>query len=236
MGCGARWIVFRSIFWGLAALLAVTAGSWRQAAAAPQASDAAAVHAEIHRVYDWAGYQREMPAGDDEDEPKPQPRRLYTLNLGPLPTVILVGLVLIALFMVASWLRSGGWDRLFEATASGADEEVPAKSQRDQLKDRLSDADRFASAGDWAAAIHVLLLTSIDLLRRKVGQAIPAAMTARELVGRAQVATEARADLAALVSASELCHFGGRPADRALYDRCRTHYERLWGMPPEALA
>ena len=104
------------------------------------------------------------------------------------------------------------------------------------MKERLVDADRFASAGDWAAAIHVLLLTSIDLLRRRLGQAIPAAMTSRELVGRAQVASEARSDFAALVSASELCHFGGRSADRALYERCRDHYERLWGMHQETAA
>ena len=235
MGCGARWIVFRSIFWGLVALLAATGAAPHRAAAAPSPSDPAAVHNEVHRVYDWAGYQRDMPDGDEE-EPKSQPRRLYTLNLGPLPTVILAGLALIALLMVVSWLRSGGWDRLFEATARGPDEEVPAAVRQDRLKERLLDADRFASAGDWAAAIHVLLLTSIDLLRRRLGQAIPAAMTSRELVARATVAAAARSDFAALVSASELCHFGGRPADRALYERCRGHYERLWGMPPEAPA
>lgn len=237
MGCGTRWIVFRWSFWGLVALCAAAAVAPRQAAAAPSPSDAAAVRAETHRVYDWAGYQRDMPDGDeDEAKPPPAPRRLYTLNLGPLPTLILAGLLVIALFMLASWLRSGGWDRLFEATASQGDGEVPATVRQDQLKERLGDADRFASAGDWTAAIHVLLLTSIELLRRKVGQAIPAAMTARELVGRAQVAAEARDDFAALVLASELCHFGGRAANRALYDRCRGHYERLWGMPPEAPA
>ena len=108
--------------------------------------------------------------------------------------------------------------------------------QRDHLKARLDDADRSAVSGDWSAAIHVLLLTSIDLLRRRVGQEVPVAMTARELVGRARVPEQARDDFAALVAAVELCHFGGRAADRPLYERCRAHYERLWGMPPEATA
>jgi hypothetical protein len=233
MGCGARSIVFRSIFWGLVALLAAAGAAPHRAAAAPSPSDPAAIHAEIHHVYDWAGYQRDMPDGDEEEEPKPRPRRPYALNLGPLPAVILAGLALIALLMVASWLRSGGWHRLFETTARGHDEEVPAAVRQDRLKERLVDADRFASAGDWAAAIHVLLLTSIDLLRRRLGQAIPAAMTSRELLARAEVAAAARGDFAALVSAGELCHFGGRPADRAFYERCRAHYERLWGMHPE---
>ncbi len=231
MACSARWIV-----WGLVALLAATGVSLRGAAAAPSPSDAAAVKAEIHRVYDWAGYQRDMPEGDDADEPKPSRSWSFHMDAGPLPSVILIGLVLILVVMVAIWLRSGGWDRLFEASASGPDEEVPATVRQDRLRERLGDADRFATAGDWAVAIHILLLTSIDLLRRRLGQAIPAAMTARELVGRAQVPDQGRDDFAALVSASELCHFGGRPADRSLYDRCRIHYERLWGMSPEGLA
>jgi hypothetical protein len=109
-------------------------------------------------------------------------------------------------------------------------------TRRGQLQERLGDADRFAATGDWAAAIHILLLTSIDLLRRRVGQAIPAAMTARELVGRARVPDPARADFAMLVAASELCHFGGRSANRTLYDSCRVHYERLWSLPAATTA
>jgi hypothetical protein len=231
MACRARWILL-----GLAALLAATGLLLQSAVAAPPSppspSDAAAVQTEIHRVYDWAGYQREMP-DHDEEEPKPQRGRNFSFDLGPLPTVIAIGLILILLVMVVAWLRSGGWQRLLEPGTSAPEEEVPAATRREHLRERLTDADRLAAAGDWAAAIHILLLTSIDLLRRRVGQAIPAAMTARELVGRAQVPDPSREDFAALVSASELCHFGGRSADRSLYDRCRVHYERLWGMPVE---
>ena len=62
------------------------------------------------------------------------------------------------------------------------------------------------------------------------------ALTARELLHHMKLGEQARGDLAALVGAAELCHFGGRPADRELYERVRTHYERLWQIAPQAAA
>ncbi len=206
--------------------------------ASPSPTDPAAVRAEVERVYDWAGYQRELP-GDDPalTHPKQPPRDVrFNIDLGSLPTTILIGLAIVVIALVLMGLRSGGlsWGAAVEPPQ--APEETPAETRRETLKARLDDADHSAQAGDWAAAIHILLLTSIELLRRRIGQVVPVAMTARELVGRARLEEQARADFAALVSAAELCHFGGRPADRSLYDRCRVHYERLWGMPPEAAA
>jgi Domain of unknown function (DUF4129) len=226
----------RRIVLGFTALLATMAMSWQPAAAAPPPTDAAAVRAEVARVYDWAGYQHDLPqAASDETPPKlPPPDYLRLLfELGPLAKAILVGLIVVLVVMLAMALYSGDWRWLSAPAPARPDEKLPAASRREQLKTRLQDADRSAVAGDWASAIHILLLTSIDLLRRRVGQDVPEAMTARELVGHAQLADQARGDFAALVGAAELCHFGGRSADRSLYDRCRAHYERLWGMPPE---
>jgi hypothetical protein len=218
-------------------LMAMLAATSPPVGAAPSPTDAAAVRAELKRVYDWAGFQRDLP-GDDAvaEPPRPTPRDGFVVDLGELPNIVLIGLAIVALAIVAMWLRSGGWNLPAPGEVPAAAEETPADARRQTLKARLDVADRSAQAGDWASAIHVLLLTSIELLRRRVGQDVPVAMTARELVGRAQVEEKARGDFAALVSAAELCHFGGRPADRALYDSCRMHYERLWGMPPEAPA
>ena len=224
----ARWIIV-----GVVALFATATLPWHTAVAAPSPTDAAAVRAEIGRIYDWAGYQRDLP---EELSEKARPPPDLTLDLGSLADVVLIGLVLIAILAAASWLHSNGWSGLLGRRPAISVDEVPAIVGRDRLMARLNDADRHAVSGEWGRAIHILLLTSIDLLRRRVGQDVPPAMTARELVGRAQVPDQARADFAALVAAAELCHFGGRPADGPLYDRCRVHYERLWGMPPEPVA
>ena len=229
----------RRIVLGFAALLATMAVSWHPAAAAPSPTDAAAVRAEVARVFDWAGYQRDLPqAKSDDTQPKrtpsPPPADMQIpTEFGPLANALLIGLVIVLVVMLAMGLYSGDWQFLSAPAPAKPEEEAPATSRREQLKARLHDADRSAGTGDWASAIHILLLTSIDLLRHRVGQEVPEAMTARELVGHARLADQARGDFAALVGAAELCHFGGRSADRSLYDRCRAHYERLWGMPPE---
>jgi hypothetical protein len=220
----ARWIV-----------LAVAVALSGAAAAAPAGDDR--VRAEIPRVYDWAGYQRELP-GERREPPKPPPGRRLDLgfDVGPLADTVLIGLALVVLAIVVLRLMSGEWRWLPRIVEPPAPEQTPASAQRQQLRARLGSADREAVAGDWSSAIHILLLTSIDLLRRRVGQAVPDAMTSRELAAEARLPAETRADFVALVAAAELCHFGGRAADRTLYERCRGHYERLWGIAPEAVA
>lgn len=223
-----RWVAF-----GLVALLAMLATPCA-IMAAPSPTDPAAVREQVGKVYDWAGYQRELP-----DAPvRPAPRELepLSLDLRSIVSALLIGGLVVVVIVVAMWLRAGGWAWPSASNAARPEEAAASGAQRDHLKARLDDADRSAVSGDWSSAIHVLLLTSIDLLRRRVGQEVPVAMTARELVGRARVPEQTREDFAALVAAVELCHFGGRPADRPLYERCREHYERLWGMPPEATA
>jgi hypothetical protein len=225
-----RWIAFGLLAW-LAAL--------GFAAATPSATDAPAVRTEVKRVFDWSGYQRDLPQEEATPHRPPPPRESsirLPAELGQVLTPLLYGLLLVVVIALVLSLRSGTWSGLSLGAPAAEAEQAADPAPRQQLKTRLQEADQSAGLGDWARAIHILLLTSIDLLRRRVGQDVPDAMTARELVGRAQVTEVLRPDFAALVSAAELCHFGGRSADRALYDRCRVHYERLWGMSPEPAA
>jgi hypothetical protein len=217
-----RWIVL-----AVAVALAGTAN------AAPPVDQK--VRDAVSSVYDWAGYQRELPG--EQAPPKPQPPpRVWDLpaDLGLIVNYLLIGLAVVVLVIVALRLLSGEWSFPRRALQPSVPEQIPGTARREHLRERLQSADREGVAGDWASAIHILLLTSIDLLRRRVGQDVPDGMTSRELVREARLPAETREDFAALVAAAELCHFGGRAADRSLYERCRIHYERLWGIAPEA--
>ena len=220
----ARWIV-----------LAVAVALGVAASAAPAGDEK--VRDAVAKVYDWAGYQRELPGEQEPPKPRP-PGRSWELSfdLGSIVNYLLIGLVVVVLVVVALRLLSGEWTLSPRGAEPPAPEQTPGTARREQLRARLDSADREAVAGDWASAIHILLLTSIDLLRRRVGQDVPDAMTSRELSAEARLPAETREDFVALVAAAELCHFGGRAADRPLYDRCRAHYERLWGIAPEAAA
>jgi hypothetical protein len=90
----------------------------------------------------------------------------------------------------------------------------------------IGEADRLAAAGACEAAIHLLLLSAYDTMRR-VGQRFPRALTSRELVGAIQLAEDREAALRALVRAVEISHFGGRPAGKSEYEHCRDNFLRL---------
>lgn len=221
----------RIVRWIVLAVAVALAGA---ASAAPAGDQK--VRDAVSSVYAWAGYQRELPGEQEPPRPQPPPR-VWPIDIGPFVNYLLIGGLVLVLVFVALRLLSGEWSLSRRGAEPAAPEQqTPGTARREQLRQRLQSADREAVSGDWASAIHILLLTSIDLLRRRVGQDVPDAMTARELVGEARLPAESRADFAALVAAAELCHFGGRAADKSLYERCRTHYERLWGMAPEGAA
>jgi hypothetical protein len=223
--------VSRILCWIVLAVAVALAG----AASAAPASDQK-VRDAVSSVYDWAGYQRELPGEQPPPKPQPPPKNWdLPFALGSIVNYLLIGLVLVVLVVVALRLLSGEWTLSRRGAEPPAPEQqTPGTARREQLQERLQSADREAVAGDWASAIHILLLTSIELLRRRVGQDVPDAMTSRELVGEARLPAGSREDFAALVAAAEVCYFGGRAADQSLYERCRSHYERLWGMAPEA--
>jgi hypothetical protein len=230
MGFIVRWTVWRAL--GLALTVTLAFGNAGRAAPA----DDQRIRDAVSSVYDWAGYQRDLPGKKEAPKPHPLPNP-GPADIGPFAEYILFGLIGVVLVIIVLYLISGGWRRSQSDSGPAApDESTPGTTRREQLKERLQSADQEAGGGDWSGAIHILLLTSIDLLRRRVGQDVPAAMTSRELVGEARLPEPTREDFAALVAAAELCHFGGRPADQSLYERCRTHYERLWGMAPGAPA
>jgi hypothetical protein len=218
----------------IALVVAVTlAGS---ANAAPAGDDK--IHDAVSKVYDWAGYQRELPGQQEPPKPPPPSKNWeMSFDLGPFVNYLLIGLAVVVVVIVVLRLMSGEWRLAPRHVEPPTPEQTAGTAARhEQLRARLDSADQEAGGGDWASAIHILLLTSIDLLRRRVGQNVPDAMTSRELVGEAKLPDQVREDFAALVAAAEVCHFGGRAADRSLYERCRGHYERLWGMAPEAAA
>lgn len=223
----------------LVALLGLAAALACGAAAAP-APSGEAVQRAVERIYGASSYQRELP--DAQAAPLPPPRRPPDEVSVPagngIVTFLLAGALVIVLAMIAMRLLGGGWRLSVPADRADTGEAPGAAHTRQQVEviACLDDADQAAADGDWARAIHILLLTSIERLRKQTGQGVPVALTARELIHHMRLPDQARGDLAALVGAAELCHFGGRSADGALYARVRTHYERLWQIAPQEAA
>ena len=115
--------------------------------------------------------------------------------------------------------RSGGERRTPRAVAAAPFEPAPS--------DPLAGADTLACAGNYAEAIHAILLLVLGRLGGRIGFAPRPSLTSREIVARATLAEGGRAALALIVRMAELSHFGGRAPSPADYRRCRESYHLL---------
>jgi hypothetical protein len=93
------------------------------------------------------------------------------------------------------------------------------------------ETERLARAGDFSAAIHLLLRLAVDRLERHRGAVLPRCLTSREVLARARPPGEAGNALAGLVAAVEVSHFGGAVADEATWRRCRDDYRLIASAP-----
>ena len=67
----------------------------------------------------------------------------------------------------------------------------------------------------------------LQVLRRHLDRKLSPSLTAREIVGLVPLPAARREDLRLLISAAELCHFGGRAASATDYRGCRETYLRF---------
>ncbi len=91
--------------------------------------------------------------------------------------------------------------------------------------DPLGLADRLAREGRYEAAVHLLLLTCLEALRRRADPAPAASWTSWEIVRRLTLPGDAAAALSRIVALSESSHFGGRPASEGDFRSCRANFE-----------
>lgn len=185
-------------------------------------ADASPLTARLDDIYREQNIQRQLPVAT----PRTPPAR----RLG-VPTAFawgLLGVAVVGVVILALWLAGFGLDTATNApgrfrTQRGAGatrgEPEPAVPVDWPLL-----ADDLARQGRFAEAIHMLLLGVLGTLAAddsssRADHAPSRAMTAREIARTA--AGPQREPLQALVRASELVHFGGRPATREQFEACR---------------
>jgi hypothetical protein len=148
--------------------------------------------------------------------------------LGSLMTFLLWGLVIVVAALLAVWFAGALWkgedhaELAPDPDARAEDAETAAMIARP-----LGDADELARRGDYAEAIHTLLLRTLEELVRVADVRVERSHTSREILARVPLRPDARDALAGLITAVEVTHFGDAPAAAADYDRCREQFHRF---------
>lgn len=158
----------------------------------------------------------------------------FELNLPPAVARVLKVLMWVVFFaggaLVAYYLmnearlfsrwKKGDWQKEGES----GDAAAGGTPGRDGAQ--LEDYEILAGRGEFAEAVHALLLRSIALIRDR-GIALSSALTSREILRQAPLQDRERDALSTLVGVTEVTHFGGRGATEADFLRCRDLFERI---------
>lgn len=177
---------------------------------------------------------QQVISDQDIQHDPPQPLHLPTFNWNfgdlriPLYVLLGIGLLLVLWYVgkaIMDVARPTG-----EKVAKAASETVasqPLAADAPQSLPELEEIMRLARAGDYEAAIHLLLLQGLRQLFRLTGAVVALSLTSREILRRPGLPEGAGRDLATLVDAVEISRFGGRTAGATLFENCLASYRRL---------
>jgi hypothetical protein len=146
--------------------------------------------------------------------------------MSSLMTFLLWSMVIVVGVLIAFWIgselsRYGGDAELSSDGESQGRMQVAAAAIIDRP---LGDADELARRGQFAEAIHTLLLRTLQELVRSAAVRVAPATTSREILARVPLYADARTALGGLITAVEITHFGDEPANAADYERCRQQF------------
>ena len=134
------------------------------------------------------------------------------------------GVIIVAVLASA---RENMWSasrsrRLERSSGSSA---PPSAAMR--IEPAQAEADGLAKSGDYAGAIHALLLRSVTELKKHLGVPISASLTSREIWRMKALSPEERNVFGVIVGGVELSRFGAHKPGEDEYLECRRCFESL---------
>lgn len=137
-------------------------------------------------------------------------------------------LALLILWMVVDRVRHGVWRLPRWRRRPMATEAPPPDDdwtpQATTARAWLDEADALAAQGQYAQAVHHLLLRSVEDLSRRRPHIVRPALTSRDLARAADIPPAPRRLFAEIAAAVERSLFGGRAIDADEWGRCRLAY------------
>jgi len=194
------------------------------------APDPETVKEAARKVYQEGRYQSELPSDrpalDDPDEVNYDPDEHESRRERSRPIIRQVdgeaiGQAILWVFgiVIGALILFWGFTALNErrrATAARPRAPVPVRKTQ-VLPSPIPDAERLAETGDYAAALHSILLSALARHSNLISPAWTARHAARSLGNES---------LSSLVTMVEITLFGGRNAERTDYERARTLFEQ----------
>jgi hypothetical protein len=170
------------------------------------------------------GLQTQMPGQVVESASDPW----FNWHLSPdILRFILWGAVILGI-LVIFWSLRDSLPVFSRSRKIVAPETAPAAAtQCSRMNEAQIEADDLAGQGYFSEAMHVLLLKSLDEIRRQLRISFAVSLTSREILRYVQLSDVGRRALAAIIQSVEQAYFGGREVGPQDYSDCRSNFDAL---------
>lgn len=182
------------------------------------------------------GLQTDLPL---KEEPLPESKTPFRIDLPQPPlsmastrfaSFLLYAAIFVIVLVICVTLRDNLWSFSYSRPlVSGIERDVSAAAVSERMEKAQLRADDLAAEGDYAEAIHILLLQSMRELRLRLGLSIAASLTSREILSRVALPSQGRAVLADIISSVEVSYFGTHSPSADDYQVCREKFDVFVG-------
>ena len=173
--------------------------------------------------------QTELPA--DVVTPRAEDWKIFNFSikgLEGLPRLILIISIVTIIAVVLHNLKDNLWSRSRARRLKFEnDEKEPDAETAARIEIASAEADDLAGAGSFAEAIHVLLIRSVDEMKRRLNNPIAESLTSREILQNADLSPKMRDMFATLVDSVEISRFGSHQPKEEEYAECRGNFDAL---------
>lgn len=174
--------------------------------------------------------QTEMPVKREMQVQRPAVKLPSSgFSLSPmLARVLLIGAIVVIAVLIFLNLKTIRWsDSHAKKLAREKEIEIDAAATAVRMGKAQLEADELARQGNFAEAMHALLLQSVNELRRRLRVSIGVSLTSREILHRIGLPPEGRNVFADIIRRVEISYFGSYQPGSADYAACRESYDTL---------
>lgn len=142
--------------------------------------------------------------------------------------IVLIGAIIVIALIIIFNFKAIRWsDSRARKLAQAKEIEIDAEASAVRMEKAQLEADELARQGNFAEAMHALLLQSVNELRRRLRVSIGVSLTSREILHRIGLPPEGRNVFADIIRRVEISYFGSYQPGAADYTACRESYDTL---------
>lgn len=172
--------------------------------------------------------QTEVPVKKEvQIQKKDRNRLLFSISPAVARIFLIVAIIVIVVIILLNFKNNRWSDSRARELKRKNEIEIDTEATVVRMEKAQLEADELARLGNFAEAMHVLLLQSVNELRQRLKVSIAVSLTSREILHRIGLPPEGHNVFADIIRRVEISYFGHYQPVAEDYAACRVSYDTL---------